>query len=76
MNTFFQHREVHKYAWYQPSMAHKSLTDFCTISSDLFFDVLDVRVKQGAKLSTDRPIVVCPLRLSNLGQIGNVSGCR
>ena len=29
MNTFFQHREVHKYTWYRPSMDQKSLINFC-----------------------------------------------
>ena len=45
MNTFFQHREVHKYTWYRPSMDQKSLIDLRIVSSDLFSDVLDVRVK-------------------------------
>ena len=31
MNTFFQHRDVHKYTWYRPSMAQKSLIDFCIV---------------------------------------------
>ena len=64
MNTFFQHWEIHKFTWYRPSIDQKSLIDFCIVSSDLFFDVLDVRVKQGAELSTDRHLVVCSLRLS------------
>ena len=64
MNTFFQYREVHKYSWYRSSMDQKSLIDFCIVSSDLFSDVLDVRVKRGAELSTDHHLVVCSLRLS------------
>ena len=64
MNTFSQHREVHKYTWYRPNMDQKSLIDFCIVSSDLFSDVLDVRVKRGAELSTDHHLVVCSLRLS------------
>ena len=64
MNTFFQHRVVHKYTWYRPSMDQKSLIDFCMVLSDLFSDVLDVRVKRGAKLSTHHRLVVCSLRLS------------
>ena len=63
MNTFFQQREVHKYTWYRPSMDQKSLIDFFIVSSDLFSDVLDVRVKRGAELSTDHHLVVCSLRL-------------
>ena len=64
MNTLFRHREVHKYTWHRPSMDQKSLIDFCIVSSDLFCDVLDVRVKRGAELSTDQHLVVCSLRLS------------
>ena len=39
MNTFFQHREVHKYTWYRPSMDQKSSIDFCIVSSDMFSDL-------------------------------------
>ena len=62
MNTFFQHRDVHKYTWNRPSMGQKSLIDFCIVSADLFSSVLDVRVKRGAELSTDHHLVVCSLR--------------
>ena len=44
MNTFFQHRDVHNYTWYRPSMAQKSLIDFYIVSSELFSEVLDVWV--------------------------------
>ena len=64
MNIFFLHKEVHKYAWNRPSMDQKSLIDFCVVSSDLFADMLDVRVKRGAELSTDYHLVVFSLRLS------------
>ena len=64
MNTFFQHREVHKYTWYRPSMDQKSLIDFCIVSSDLLSDVLDFRVKRSTELSTDHHLVVCSLRIS------------
>ena len=57
MNIFFQHREVHKYTIYRPSLEYR-------VSSDLFSDVLDVRVKRGAELPTDHHLVVCSLRLS------------
>ena len=69
MNTFFQHSEGHKYAWYQPSIDQKSLIDFCRVSSDLFSEVLDVQVKRGAELSTDHHLVVCSLRISKPWQM-------
>ena len=64
MNTFFQHRGVHKYTWYKPSMVRKSLIDFYIVLSDLFSEVLDVRVKRGIQLSTDYHFVVCSLQFS------------
>ena len=55
--TLFQHGEVHKHTWYRPSMDQKSLIDFCTVLSDFFSDVRDVRVKRGAELLTDHHAV-------------------
>jgi len=37
---------------------------FCIVSTDLISDVLNVRVKRGAELSTDHHLVVCSLRIS------------
>ena len=60
LNTFFRHREVHKYmVWYRPNLDQKSLIDFCIVLSDLFSDLLDVRVKRGAELATDHYLEVC-----------------
>ena len=49
---------------YGSKIFNRSLIDFCIVSSDLFSDVLDVRVKRVAELSTDHHLVVCSLRLS------------
>ena len=46
MNTFFQHKRIHKYTWYRDSLAQRSLIDFCIVSADLFSTVSDVRVKR------------------------------
>ena len=37
---------AHKYVWYEPSIDQNFLIDLCIVSSGLFSDVLDVRVKQ------------------------------
>ena len=47
-------------------MAQKFLIDFCIVSSDLFSEVLDVRVKQGAELSTDHHLAICSPRFLKL----------
>ena len=44
-------------------MDQRSLIDFCIVSSNLFSNVLDARVKRGAELSTDHHLVACSLRL-------------
>jgi len=64
MNTFIQHRDVHKYTWYRPSMEQTLMIDFCIVLADLFSDVLNVRVRLGAELSTDHYMIVCSLRIS------------
>ena len=63
MNTFFQHRNSHKYTWYRDDVGQRSLIDFCIVSADLLSSVMDVRVKRGAELSTDHHLVICTLRL-------------
>ena len=62
INTFFQHKRIHKYTWYRDSLGQRSLIDFCIVSADLFSTVSDVRVKRGAELSTDHHLVVCTLK--------------
>ena len=62
MNTFFQHKRIHKYTWYRDSLGQRSLIDFCIVSADLFSTVSDVRVERGAELSTDHHLVVCTLK--------------
>ena len=62
MNTFFQHKRIHKYTWYRDFLGQRSLIDFCIVSADLFSTVSDVRVKRGAELSTDHHLVVCTLK--------------
>ena len=59
LNIFFQRTEIHKYTWYRPCMDQKSFVDFCIVSSDLLFDVLNVRVEQAVELPTDPHLVAC-----------------
>ena len=63
MNNLFPTQRFHKCTWYRLSMAQKSLVGFCIVSSNLFSEVLNVRVKRGAALSTDHYLLVCPLQI-------------
>ncbi|CAF3356026.1 unnamed protein product [Rotaria sp. Silwood2] len=66
MNTFFQHKDIHKYTWYKTgnSIAPRSLIDFIIVFDNLRRAVMDVRVKRGAELSMDHHLVVSILELS------------
>ena len=60
MNTFFRHRDIHKFTWKRAE--RRSLIDFIIVSADFKYLLTDVRVKRGAELSTDHHLVVCRLR--------------
>ena len=59
MNTFFQHKRIHKYTWYRDSLGQRSLIDFCIVSADLFSTVSDVQLKEGRSCH----LVVCTLKV-------------
>ena len=48
MNTFFHHKDIHKYTWYrlEGSATQKSLIDLFVVSDDLRKSVMDVCVKR------------------------------
>ena len=62
MNTYFQHKDVHKCTWYRDTLAQRSMIDFVIVSDDLKRLVLDLRAKRGAELSTDHHLVVATFR--------------
>uniref|UniRef100_A0A8C6M0S1 Endonuclease/exonuclease/phosphatase domain-containing protein n=1 Tax=Nothobranchius furzeri TaxID=105023 RepID=A0A8C6M0S1_NOTFU len=62
MNTMFEHKDAHRYTWYQGSLGRRSMIDFVVVSSDLRPYVLDTRVKRGEELSTDHRLVVSWIR--------------
>jgi exonuclease III len=76
MNTYFQHRDVHKYTWYRETCGQKSLIDLAIVSAALRAQVMDVRVRRGAELSTDHHLVVCRLRTQSLAKISTKTRSR
>uniref|UniRef100_A0A8C6K918 Endonuclease/exonuclease/phosphatase domain-containing protein n=1 Tax=Nothobranchius furzeri TaxID=105023 RepID=A0A8C6K918_NOTFU len=61
-NTMFEHKDAHRYTWYQGSLGRWSMIDFVVVSSDLRPYVLDTRAKRGTELSTDHHLVVSWIR--------------
>ncbi len=73
MNTYFRHKNIHKYTWGNAAGTQKSLIDLVIVSADIRELVSDVRVKRGAELSTDHHLVVCRLRCNHRPTIPKVS---
>ena len=70
MNTFLPAEKLTStHNTERPSMTPKSFIDSSVFSSDLFSEVLDVQVKQRAKLSADHHLALsttCILRIPKL----------
>ena len=65
MNTFSWHKGIFKYTCCRDSVGQRSIIDFCFVSADLFFSVVDVRIKRAAKLSSDHHLIICIPRSLN-----------
>jgi len=79
MNTFFQHRDAYKCTWWRDSLGQRSLIDFCTVSADLFWSVMNVHVKRKETVdrsepSTDHHLLVRNLHLEKAP--GPIQTCR
>ena len=53
-NTFYQHKDIHKYTREVKSRNERSIIDYILISKRNRTDVKDVRIRRGAELYSDR----------------------
>jgi endonuclease/exonuclease/phosphatase family metal-dependent hydrolase len=61
MNTFFQHKDAHKYTW--SARGSRSIIDYIICNQKTANFILDVRVYQGPEIETDHYLVAAPLRI-------------
>lgn len=52
-NGFYQHKEIHKYTWEQPTRQLKSIIDYLIIKQRSDLKLEDIRVKRGATCGSD-----------------------
>ncbi|XP_055715158.1 uncharacterized protein LOC129809374 [Phlebotomus papatasi] len=64
MNTFFQHKEIHKYTWEDTKRGLKSIIDFVLVPGVDRRIVQDVRVFNSAELSTDHHLLFAKINLN------------
>lgn len=56
-NGFFQHRDIHKYTWVQPSRNLKSIIDYVISKQTTRLKFYDVRALRGLECGTDHYVV-------------------
>lgn len=56
-NGFFQHRDIHKYTWVQPSRNLKSIIDYVISKQTTRLKFYDVRALRGIECGTDHYVV-------------------
>ncbi|KAG8223357.1 hypothetical protein J437_LFUL001235 [Ladona fulva] len=57
MNTYFAHKNIHKHTWHKDARNRKSIIDYYIVRQNSNLKIHDVRVKRGAKCSSDHYLV-------------------
>ena len=63
-NTFFKHKDIHKWTRVAESRNEKSIIDYIIVSNKLFYNTNDVKVMRGAELYSDHYMVLGKFNLS------------
>lgn len=75
-NTFFAHKDIHKYTWYQHTRGLKSIIDYLIVRQHSGIKVQDIRVKRGADCGSDHCLLVAkiyiPFATSHQNQTCNI----
>ena len=57
-NTWYQHKEIHKYTWVCPGRELKSIIDYFLVRKDNRRRIKDVKVVRGAEIGSDHYLVL------------------
>lgn len=63
MNSFFQHRDVHKYTREVKSRNERSIIDYVVINRSSRHEIMDVRVRRGPEINSDHYLVVAKTKI-------------
>ena len=66
LNGFFQHREIHKYTWNQPTRQLRSIIDYAIVKQATLLNIQDIRVCRGAECGTDHYLLKMTLHLLHM----------
>ena len=62
-NTFFKHKEAHKWTRVVEERNERSIIDYVIVSNSLFYSTQDVRVKRGAEIYSDHYLVLAKMSI-------------
>ena len=63
LNTFYEHKEMHKYTWKCPGRGLKSIIDYFLVRNEMKRNVNNVKVGRGAEIGSDHHLVLVKVRL-------------
>ena len=63
LNTFFQHKDIHKYTWESRGRGLRTIIDYFVVRKALRAGVADVKVIRGAEVGSDHYLVLMKLKL-------------
>lgn len=61
MNGFFQHKNIHKFTWTQPTRGISSIIDYVIMRQNSKINILDVRAYRGPECGSDHHFVLSKL---------------
>ncbi|XP_031339654.1 uncharacterized protein LOC116168122 [Photinus pyralis] len=61
-NTFYKHKDIHKYTRVEPGRDEKSIIDYILVPENLKSDILDVRVRRGSEIGSDHYLLVARIK--------------
>ena len=70
-NSWYQHKEIHKYTWVCPGRELRSIIDYFLVrkGDQLQVRVKDVRVVRGAEIGSDHHLVLLKISKKNRGEV-------
>ena len=63
LNTFYEHKEIHKYTWKCPGRGLKLIIDYFLVRNEMKRNVNNVAVVRGAEIGSDHHLVLMKVRL-------------
>lgn len=61
-NTFYQHKDIHKYTRAEPSRQEKSIIDYIVVQEGNKSSIIDVRVRRGPEIGSDHFLLVAKIK--------------